>query len=160
VDTRVLSWGTSSWDSPTSSADFKNEWSCTSASALCLYGMDRDSFTFFTITFNRQIIIHNEIWLLLLKSFSTDETIMIHWERTHCSLWKEPTGSAFWNVSSDIMSISRWRTAKNTMCGPHCCHMIMYYLHGSITSVWSYNMAFLTYCEMFHHMDFTVVTWT
>jgi len=62
-----------------------------------------------------------------------------------------------------VMSvISRWRVAKNAMCGPHCCNMIMYCLHRSRTNVWSYNMAFLTYREMFHHMCVvhTAVIWS
>ena len=29
-------------------AEVKNEWSCTSASSICLRGMDRDNFTIFT----------------------------------------------------------------------------------------------------------------
>ena len=30
----------------TSSAEFKNEWSCTSSPPICLHGTDRDHFTF------------------------------------------------------------------------------------------------------------------
>jgi hypothetical protein len=29
-----------------SNAGFKNEWSCTSVTSICLHGMDRDNFTF------------------------------------------------------------------------------------------------------------------
>ena len=32
--------------SPPSSAEFKNEWSCTSASPKCFHGVDKDNFTF------------------------------------------------------------------------------------------------------------------
>jgi len=32
-----------------SSAEVKNEWSCTTAHPICLHGMDRDNFTFVTI---------------------------------------------------------------------------------------------------------------
>ena len=33
--------------SPLSSADIKNEWSCTFALAVCLHGMDRDNLPFY-----------------------------------------------------------------------------------------------------------------
>jgi len=93
VGTRVFSWvksaGAKVEHSSPSSAQFRNEWIFASSSTLCLHCMDRDNFTCFAITFDRQIIIRNEIWLLLLQSFNTDETVVIQWERTHCSLWKE-----------------------------------------------------------------------
>jgi hypothetical protein len=36
-------------------AEVKNEWSCTSSPPVCLYGVHRDSFTFFTPEFRGSI---------------------------------------------------------------------------------------------------------
>jgi len=36
---------------PVFSAKIKNEWGCASLSPVCLYGMDRDNFTFLHILF-------------------------------------------------------------------------------------------------------------
>jgi hypothetical protein len=54
VGTRVLSRGVKRLGcevnrSPPSNTEVKNEWSYTSVSPLCLHGVDRDKFTFFTV---------------------------------------------------------------------------------------------------------------
>lgn len=47
---------------PSSCAKVKNEWSCVSFPLICLYGMDRDNVTFFTLLFSGRLqSLHGEL---------------------------------------------------------------------------------------------------
>ena len=46
------------YQSPVASADFKNEWRCTSSPLICLHGLDRDNFT----------LLHTDLIVYLLQA--------------------------------------------------------------------------------------------
>jgi len=71
--------------SPPSSGEVKKEWSCTSAPPVCLYGLDRDKFTFRTLTgiFLNPIVVTILMWLALHNNCEY-QSLSLNWTGPFC----------------------------------------------------------------------------
>jgi hypothetical protein len=70
---------------PPFSAEVKNEWSYTSAPLVCLYGLDRDKFTFKALTgiFLNPIVVMTLMELVLLNNCEY-QSLSLNWTGPFC----------------------------------------------------------------------------